>query len=76
MVLINRLFFMNTIWLKNPYVNLTHVASRLYGSHSRLHTHRLIKKITSILPFEPWELQELEQIKQDLLIQLGHGNHT
>jgi methylphosphotriester-DNA--protein-cysteine methyltransferase len=61
---------MSTLWLKNPYVNLTQVASRLYGSHSRLHTHRLRKKITSIQPFEPWEIQKLEQIKQDLLKQL------
>lgn len=63
---------MNITWLKNPYVNLTYIASRLYGSHSRLHTHRLRKKITNIQPFEPWEIQELEQIKQDLLSQLKH----
>lgn len=61
-------------WLHTPYLNLTHVAHKLYGSNSRLHTQRLRKKMTSIVPFEPWEIQQLEQIKQELLGQLQQGS--
>jgi hypothetical protein len=60
-------------WLHTPYLNLAHVASKLYGSKSRLHTLRLQKKMTSRLPFEQWELQQLERIKRDLFYQLEQG---
>ncbi|QHT66672.1 hypothetical protein GXP67_08375 [Rhodocytophaga rosea] len=63
-------------WLHTPYLNLTHVASKLYGSKSRLHTHRLQKKMNSILPFEQWELQQLEKIKHDLFYHLEQGTPT
>jgi hypothetical protein len=43
---------MLTTWLHNPYLNLAEVATKLYGSHSRMYTQRLRKKITKALPFE------------------------
>ena len=67
---------MITTWLHNPYLNLAHVATKLYGSHSRMYTQRLRKKMTSALPFEPWEIQQLEKIKQDILHQIQHGIPT
>jgi hypothetical protein len=64
---------MITKWLYNPYLNLAEVATKLYGSNSRMYTGRLRKKMTSEMPFEPWEIQQLEKIKQDILHQLQHG---
>jgi hypothetical protein len=57
-------------WLHIPYVNLKYVACRLYGSSSRLHTYRLQKKMKSVEPFELWEIQQLNQIKQEIFYQL------
>ncbi len=64
---------MNPTWLYNPYLNLSHVATQLYGSHSRMYTQRLRKKMASALPFEPWEIQQLETIKKDILHQIQYG---
>lgn len=63
-----------TAWLHNPYLNLSEVATRLYGSNSRMYTQRLRKKMAKALPFETWEIDELERIKMDVLshIQYGH----
>lgn len=57
-------------WLHIPYVNLKYVASRLYGSSSRLHTYRLQKKMKSVEPFEQWEIQQLNEIKEEIFCQL------
>jgi hypothetical protein len=65
---------MTVPWLHITYVNVKYIASKLYGSSSRLHTYRLQKKMDSILPFEPWEIQQLNQIKQELYYQLDQGN--
>ncbi|QHT67833.1 hypothetical protein GXP67_14890 [Rhodocytophaga rosea] len=65
---------MTVPWLHLPYVNVKYVASRLYGSNSRLHTYRLQKKMKSAQAFEPWEIQKLNQIKQELFYQLGQEN--
>jgi hypothetical protein len=64
---------MTVPWLHIPFVNVKYVASRLYGSSSRLHTYRLQKKMGNILPFEPWEIQQLNLIKQELRFQLDQG---
>jgi hypothetical protein len=61
-------------WLHTSYLNLAHVASKLYGSNSRLHTHRLKKKMTGLIPFEQWEMERLEQIKQELYYELEEGS--
>jgi hypothetical protein len=65
---------MLTTWLHNPYLNLEEVATKLYGSHSRMYTQRLRKKITKAIPFEDWEIHELEKIKQDIIHRIQHGN--
>lgn len=61
-------------WLHTSYLNLVHVAAKLYGSNSRLHTQRLKKKMTGLIPFERWEMERLEQIKQELYNELEEGS--
>jgi hypothetical protein len=39
-----------------------------------MYTQRLRKKMTKALPFEDWEINELEKIKQDILCQIQHGH--
>jgi hypothetical protein len=65
---------MTPAWLHNPYLNLSEVATRLYGSHSRMYTQRLRKKMAKALPFEEWEIYELEKIKQDIICHIQHGH--
>ncbi len=61
-------------WLHAPCINLDYVAASLYGGPSRLHKHRLKKKMSNLQPFEQWEIQRLEEIKQDLLYHLKEGS--
>ena len=61
-------------WLHTPYLDIKHVSKTLYGSSSRLHTYRLRQKMNGILPFDSWELQQLEQIKSELLTHIYEGS--
>ncbi len=54
-------------WLMSPYVNQNAVAGQLYGSRSRLHTRRLQDRLRGKVPFQPWELEQLEIIKRQVL---------
>ena len=60
-------------WLHTPYINLSHVAARLYGTNSRLHTYKLQKKLNGAMPLEGWELEKLAQIKQEMFRELKEG---
>ncbi len=60
-------------WLHTPYINLSHVAARLYGAPSRLHTYKLQKKLTGVIPLEGWELEKLAQIQQEVFRELRGG---
>jgi hypothetical protein len=57
---------MTMLWLQSPYLDLDYVATKLYGSKSRLHTQRLKRKMRGGLPFESWEIEKLEQMKGEL----------
>jgi hypothetical protein len=63
-------------WLHTPYINLSHVAARLYGAQSRLHTYKLQKKLSGVMPLEGWELEKLAQIKQEVFRELHGGPHA
>ena len=60
-------------WLKSPYVNLNAVAGQLYGKGSRLHTRRLQDRLRGTVPFQPWELAQLEIIHRQVLQEIS-GN--
>jgi hypothetical protein len=59
------------LWLHSAFLNLDRVAEKLYGGRSRLHTYRLRRKLVGEQRFEPWEVAQLEQLKREVLGQLG-----
>ncbi len=65
---------MRVPWLHTPYLDIRHVSKMLYGSSSRLYMYRLRQKMNGILPFEAWELEQLEQIKSELLTHIHEGS--
>ena len=62
-------------WLMSPYVNLNTIAGQLYGGGSRLHTRRLQDRLRGTVPFQPWELEQLEIIKRQVLQEIS-GNEV
>ncbi len=54
-------------WLMSPALHLHSVSARLYGNQSKRNRTRLVGKLNRQLPFEEWELKELEAIRQHLL---------
>ena len=60
-------------WLMSPYVDLNTIAGQLYGGGSRLHTRRLKDRLRGTVPFQPWELEQLEIIHRRLLQEIS-GN--
>ncbi|MDJ1504018.1 MULTISPECIES: hypothetical protein [Xanthocytophaga] len=61
-------------WLHTPYLDIRHVSKILYGSSSRLYVYRLRQKMNGIIPFESWELDQLETIKVELLQHIHEGS--
>lgn len=61
-------------WLHTPYLDIRYVSKALYGSSSRLYTYRLKQKMSGVLPFDMWELQQLESIKSELLQHISEGS--
>jgi hypothetical protein len=60
-------------WLMSPYVNQAAVAGQLYGYSSRLHTRRLQDRLRGTVPFQSWELEQLEIIHRQVLQEIS-GN--
>jgi hypothetical protein len=54
-------------WLTNQYLDLNAVAGQLYGSRSRLHTRRLHDRLRGRVPFQHWELTQLEAIRNEVV---------
>ena len=68
---------MTFLWLHSSFLNLDHLAKKLYGKRSRLHTQRLRKKLVGMQRwFEPWEVAQLEQLKQEVLGHLQDASRT
>jgi hypothetical protein len=65
---------MNLTWIKMPYLNIEYITTKLYGSRSRIYTIRLRRKISSIEPFEPWEIDKLNLIKKQMLEEMNPSN--
>jgi hypothetical protein len=60
-------------WIHSPYLDIDYIASKLYGATSRWHSHQLRKKIKGTAPFESWEIEQLNEIKEELLSYLTPG---
>ncbi|QHT68287.1 hypothetical protein GXP67_17400 [Rhodocytophaga rosea] len=58
---------MSLPWIHSPYLDIDSIASRIYGTTSKWHTYRLRQKIQGSLPFESWEIELLNEVKEELL---------
>ncbi len=58
-------------WLNNPYIDLTHIADKLYGGRSRLHTRKLRDRVNGRFAFQPWELDRLNELKEQIIQHLN-----
>lgn len=59
-------------WLKQPYINLTEICRRLYGSDSPTMRSKLRKKVYEEhgLRLLPDELTKLEEIRKNIISEL------
>jgi hypothetical protein len=54
-------------WMNSPYIDIDSIAGRIYGTTSKWYAYRLRQKIQGSLPFESWEIELLNEIKEELL---------
>lgn len=58
---------MDLPWINSPYLDIDSIASRIYGTTSKWHSYRLRQKIQGTAPFESWEIELLNEIREELL---------
>ena len=58
-------------WLTQPYIDLPCVARMLYGRGSRLYTRKLQDRLGGRFPFQRWELDRLEEIREEMISTLS-----